>query len=265
MKSSLLLWVRTLLIIGGSLAIYVAAALLVGRITGDAVAGAAFAAVIVTVLALGYRRATIGSFRSPAPNPFARSGLFWTLALAALICSWHLGEGLASRVEDLWGSAGAAELAETKLASPVWLLIVTVLVLAPVGEEALFRGIVYPALRARLPILLSALVSASLFAIMHGNTPQFVLVFTFGIVLALVYEITQRLWPVIVMHIFFNLTSSFAPRVFEDQPAGPLSSACWLALTMLSIWALLRGCAMTAAPAADHTGSEEPEGVRGGT
>jgi len=78
-------------------------------------------------------------------------------------------------------------------------------VLAPIGEEAFFRGVVYTLLRQRLSAAWSVGLSSLAFALAHADSPPVILTsLIIGLALAWVYEKTQSLWPGILIHILNN-------------------------------------------------------------
>lgn len=87
----------------------------------------------------------------------------------------------------------------------IW-VIVLVCVIVPVGEEIFFRGFVFGALR-RWGVLTAAGLSALFFGAVHQQIVHFLPVFLLGVVLALVYERTQSLLPVMVVHGVNNLVA----------------------------------------------------------
>jgi membrane protease YdiL (CAAX protease family) len=84
-----------------------------------------------------------------------------------------------------------------------------VIVLAPLGEEAFFRGFLYKSLRNRLPVWPAAVASALIFGALHYMRPgSLVLIpplFVVGLGLALVYERRQSLLASVAAHATFNL------------------------------------------------------------
>ena len=80
------------------------------------------------------------------------------------------------------------------------LVLITGLLLTPLVEELLFRGVLYQALRRRMPIGTAALVSAMVFALMHGQVVLFIPFTVMGVLLALVYERSGSLIPTILIH-----------------------------------------------------------------
>jgi membrane protease YdiL (CAAX protease family) len=82
-------------------------------------------------------------------------------------------------------------------------------VIAPVTEEVVFRGVLFVTLRRRLAWPLAAALSACAFALLHGYGPVgFASVWWSGFVWAWAYERTRSLWPAIAAHAFGNLWAS---------------------------------------------------------
>ena len=234
-------WGKTVAILGGALAAYVAVALLVTLATGDAIAGAAASNVAVAVLAIVYRWRSTGTPKAAAPRPRALTASFWIAAFTGLVACWFAGQTAAAWVYATWGSPEFDAVNSAKTDTPVLLLLVTVLILAPLGEEALMRGIAFPALRRHWPPFAAAFVTAMVFALLHGNLVQIVLTVPLGILLAFVYEASQRLWPVILMHVLFNMAASFVPPAFIDGLAVlPLIASLFIAVALL-LFALTPG------------------------
>lgn len=85
------------------------------------------------------------------------------------------------------------------------LLFVVAAVLAPLIEETLFRGALYPALRGRMGGLAAALLGAFVFAALHPQLGLGLLgVFLIGFVLTLVYEVTGSLVASATAHALNN-------------------------------------------------------------
>ena len=76
---------------------------------------------------------------------------------------------------------------------------------APFGEELLFRGFLYNALRRRWSVWPSAILSGILFALLHGSPVLILAILPVGIGLALVYEWRQSILASMAAHATFNL------------------------------------------------------------
>lgn len=77
-------------------------------------------------------------------------------------------------------------------------------VLAPICEEALFRGFLYRSLRKRLGVGTSLLASAAAFAAVHLDSGAVVQLFCLGWVFGFVFERTRSLIPSMVAHGLWN-------------------------------------------------------------
>lgn len=83
--------------------------------------------------------------------------------------------------------------------------LLTSAVLAPVGEELLFRGILFYTLKRWCGFRWAALLSSILFASYHSySLPSEILLILFGILMCWSYERTQSLWPAILVHAAIN-------------------------------------------------------------
>jgi membrane protease YdiL (CAAX protease family) len=77
-------------------------------------------------------------------------------------------------------------------------------VIAPVAEEFLFRGYLYPTLKRTLGALPSAIFGAVLFAAIHNNAVSLPGLALLALALTVAYEWSGSLWVPIFMHAFFN-------------------------------------------------------------
>lgn len=82
--------------------------------------------------------------------------------------------------------------------------ILAAVVVAPVVEEILFRGILLPLLIQRIGPLAGVALSALFFAALHGGLGAFAALAVLSIALSLAYARTGSLWVPIGMHILFN-------------------------------------------------------------
>lgn len=87
------------------------------------------------------------------------------------------------------------------------LMFFTAVILVPVSEEILFRGMTYTALKERFGKHGGMLLSAFIFALLHQMVYYFFLIFLMGLVFAYIYERTQSLLPSIFSHVLINLSA----------------------------------------------------------
>lgn len=84
-------------------------------------------------------------------------------------------------------------------------LTVMAVVLAPIGEEYIFRAGLFHFLRGRAPRLLALVLPALLFACLHRALVTIAPLVALGIVFSLAYERTGRIAVPILAHALFNL------------------------------------------------------------
>ena len=77
-------------------------------------------------------------------------------------------------------------------------------VVAPIAEEVLFRGFFYAGLRNAWGRGWAIVVSAVVFAVVHGFSGVIPPIFLMGVILALAYEYTGSIWPSILLHSAVN-------------------------------------------------------------
>jgi membrane protease YdiL (CAAX protease family) len=107
--------------------------------------------------------------------------------------------------------------------SPAWLdrvaMAVVAVLLAPLAEELLFRGILYPALKRAGFRRLALWGTSFLFALIHLNLVTFVPLLLFALTLTLLYERTGNLLAPITAHALFNILNFVKFLLFESSQA----------------------------------------------
>ncbi len=102
--------------------------------------------------------------------------------------------------------------------------IITI-VIAPLAEELLFRGILYPAIKQAGFRGLAHWGTAAVFALIHFNLATVLPLFALALVLTMLYEMTGNLVASITMHTLFNtfnLVALFLAAEFgKSLPAQP--------------------------------------------
>lgn len=83
-------------------------------------------------------------------------------------------------------------------------MLLTAGVFAPLGEEFLFRGILYPLFRNKWGVFAGTLLSSLVFAIAHLNILIAINAFLLGILFAVLFEYSRSLWVPGLMHILNN-------------------------------------------------------------
>lgn len=101
----------------------------------------------------------------------------------------------------------------------LWIFIAAA-VIAPAVEELQYRVVLQSAVRQRLPRGMSILVTAIIFAMLHG-WPDAVPLMPLALVLGAVFEKTRSYLSVVVLHVLFNATNIVLLWLsVSPQPAG---------------------------------------------
>lgn len=91
-----------------------------------------------------------------------------------------------------------------------WLVIFSVVVMAPLFEEFLFRGFLFQQFRRWLGVAHGIALCGLVFAAVHQSVELFLPLFGLGVILALVYHYSQSLWASIITHGLWNLATVVA-------------------------------------------------------
>lgn len=107
------------------------------------------------------------------------------------------------------------------------------IVLAPIGEELIYRGIVLRC-SAKVSQRFAIFFSAFIFGIMHGNPYQFVLGFLIGIPLAIITIKTGSIVPAIICHMVNNAVASI-PQIVEYFNDDASYAVNWIMLPIFLV------------------------------
>lgn len=156
---------------------------------------------------------------------------------------------LGSRGLDSWDLAPGVG----RLLTSSWLGVVLAVIIAPLTEELLFRGLILRGLLGRWRPWAAVVTSALLFALMHLNPAQMPVAFLLGLVLGWAYVRTRSLGLCMLGHAINNAAAygvGFFPYAVDNfnqvPPAGSWSFHPWwfdlagLALFGVGAWFLHR-------------------------
>jgi uncharacterized protein len=136
--------------------------------------------------------------------------MFFTMTYAMSLVSNWLGGWLGIDTNSYREQSISNELQSAVKTG--WLLtsapLLATAVIAPIGEEFLFRGVLQSVLTARLGAWVGVIGSAFLFALIHADLVLFVPIFLMGLLFAWIYRMTGSLWAPIWLHILNNLFAS---------------------------------------------------------
>ena len=84
------------------------------------------------------------------------------------------------------------------------LAFITIVVIAPIAEEMLFRGYLYGKLKKYSPRWIAIIVTSALFGFAHGQWNVAIDTFVLSVFLCLLRDLTGSLWPSIILHMLKN-------------------------------------------------------------
>ncbi|MCC5946851.1 MAG: CPBP family intramembrane metalloprotease [Nitriliruptoraceae bacterium] len=121
-----------------------------------------------------------------------------------------------------------------------WLAILLAVVVAPVGEELLFRGVLHRAIADKAGFVVGAIVSSVLFAVVHievvfSQPYGLVGLFVVGFLLALAYHLTGSLIVPILGHAVYNGISVGLVFLADQIDLEMLDAVSWLP-SLLGLW-----------------------------
>ena len=83
-------------------------------------------------------------------------------------------------------------------------IALSAIIFAPLIEEVIFRGYLYPVIKRFSHPIFSCVITSLLFAVIHSNLEGLIPLFLLAIVLTIFYEISKSIWVPILMHACFN-------------------------------------------------------------
>ena len=119
------------------------------------------------------------------------------------VCGW------VTWLQDSLGAKPQEAVTLVKEASDLGLLVamaVSAIIIAPIAEELIFRGYLYPVVKRFTDRWFASIFSGVLFGVIHFNVMALPMLALMGIILAVIYERSGSLWVPIGCHAAFNAT-----------------------------------------------------------
>ena len=120
------------------------------------------------------------------------------------------------------------ELMEQLIGGNIWLSLFVTVILAPLAEELLFRGVTMRKAQKIMPFMAANVLQAVLFGIYHMNWIQGVYAFVLGMILGFTAEYFHSVWASILLHAFVNGSAevlSLIPEQVTETTAGTVGIA----------------------------------------
>lgn len=93
---------------------------------------------------------------------------------------------------------------------------IATVVMAPVLEEIVFRGLMYTRMKKGMPVMAAAVITSLVFGTLHGTIIWAIYTFIFSMILIWVFERFQSLTACILLHMAYNLSGMGFSLIPED-------------------------------------------------
>lgn len=152
--------------------------------------------------------------------------------IAAIVTGVLVSHGLSILISliNANGALGTyTQVEQVIYSSDMPLVILRAVILAPLCEELIFRGLTFKRMREDANFLASAVISSAIFALYHMNVPQGIFAFLFGMLLCLLYDMFGNLWVPIIVHATANILSIILTYTKAGYPA------LWVYITVMIV------------------------------
>ena len=112
-----------------------------------------------------------------------------------------------------------SEISAPMFSGNMILIIIAFVIMAPLIEEILFRGLAYSSLKKGMPVWAAVVMQSAVFALVHANPFQILYVLMLAPVLALIYEWTESLYAPVLAHMSFNAVGVVMSALSEEARA----------------------------------------------
>lgn len=193
-------------------------------LTGSAFPGGQTAADLLAFLPAAAVSAALFRVRTYDPDPEAGETVPPLDPRPFPVCLLHLLAAVAAMIGVMFAvfalmnaPAEAADSGLDRSFEPSLFSAVSLLLIHPVIEEALFRRAFYGELRLMNPIF-GILAQAVMFALVHQTVDSMIYALGAGVILGILAERSGRLWPPVAAHICINLRSYLYVTALAPSP-----------------------------------------------
>lgn len=146
-------------------------------------------------------------FHAGAVLPIVMMGLSFNV-LTGLILSFIPEEAM----------SGYEQSSTAMFTGNFWVMVFGTVIVAPLVEEIIFRGLIYTRMKQGMSAIVAALLTSALFGVAHGQWVWMLYTFVFGLILIWVFERTKSLIANILLHFSYNLCAVLQMLLPEDTP-----------------------------------------------
>lgn len=159
--------------------------------------------------------------------PIIPFGIFFNLFISSFLPMLPIPEAL---IQD-YAQSSSVLSGETTLE-----MILSVVIMAPLLEEVLFRGLVMKSLRRVMPLIPALILQSLGFGLLHGQIIWICYATVLGIVLGLIKSRYNSLYPCILFHLIFNGWNFVMEPIYDWLPdSGFITVALFLISTVIIV------------------------------
>lgn len=178
--------------------------------------------------------------KAAAPETGSHTRLSFSKLLFYFPCAYALmyAGALAGKLIDTLMSGGLADVAHNAItAVDPWVTLLCVVIVSPIAEELFFRKAMIDRLSDYHPFD-AILLSALLFALVHGNITQFLYALPLGILFGIIYYRTQNIGYTILLHAALNALGGLVPQLLTGPAEGEASIVLLLGSAVFGLFVL---------------------------
>lgn len=146
-----------------------------------------------------YKEACIAKFDKKKILPIILMGMAFALFVVCILNLLPLPESLLSSYEQSTYSLTVGNVA---------VQLIAIVIVAPVVEEVIFRGLILSRLKKAMSVPVAILLNSLVFGLVHGQLLWIAYAFCLGVVLCVVVEKTGSLATSILLHMAFNFAGT---------------------------------------------------------
>ena len=149
--------------------------------------------------------------------------VFFLISQAVMQAGAIIGEVLNATIGGILGGEITNDLSNMVSETPIWLVILFVVVIGPIFEELIFRKLIFDRV-ARYGTWTAITTTSIAFGLFHGNLYQLFYAAGLGVVLGFLYAKTRNVLYPIAMHMLINFFGT-VPALLLDGPLNRVLEA----------------------------------------
>ena len=127
-----------------------------------------------------------------------------------------IGEAINLSIGSVLGGEITNDVSDMIMETPIWLIVLAVIIIGPIFEELIFRKIIFDRI-SRFGTKTAIIVTAVAFGLFHGNLYQLFYATALGLVLGFIYAKTRNVLYPILMHMIINCLGTLPVLLLSES------------------------------------------------